>query len=154
MYVSKINDGLNSGEVEALLIEAAWTLHRLPDREQALLYQSNTFWPDHIYDYPGGGDPFGLYRTQSNRPSVPTAKEIDAMQPSLDLLRALPDIEDRRFLFHVAAYQKGERAQRIGWTKIKDNLALDVSRWTLKRRYAEALAWIAQCSRRGLKYAS
>lgn len=126
-------------DVEIALVEATWTLRRLPDPERAVLYRSNTFWPDHQYEYAGSGDPDGLYRNEPSKFSRPTGAEIDAMQPALDLLQAIPDLQDRRLTFWAAWHQCGEPGGRIPWARVRRALGVSLSRWTLKRRYVEAL---------------
>jgi len=126
-------------DVEIALVEATWTLRRLPDPERAVLYRSNTYWPEYGYDYPGAGDPNGLYKNEPSKFSRPTATEIDDMQPALDLLHRLPDLDDRRLVFWAAWHQCGEPGGRVPWARVRRALKVDLSRWTLKRRYVEAL---------------
>lgn len=132
--------------VEARLVCAAWTLRRLPDRERGFLRSRGSYWPDTMADggtYAGAG----LTSFQARFRARIQADEIDAMQPTLDLLLLLPDREDREILFFGAWHQDGETGGRIPWAKVRRSLSGkkngNLSRWTLKRRYSSALSWLA-----------
>ncbi|WP_417464562.1 hypothetical protein [Kordiimonas sp.] len=135
--------------VEARMVSAAWTLRRLPDRERGFLRARQSYWPETMADggtYAGAG----LTSFQARFRARIRAEEIDAMQPTLDLLLLLPDREDREILFFGAWHQDGELGGRIPWAKVRRSLPAgkagntgNLSRWTLKRRYAGALSWLA-----------
>lgn len=132
--------------LEARIISAAWTLRRLPDREAGFLRLRGALWPETAAG-PGTYAAEGLTTVAARRRVRITGAEIDNMQPSLDLLRLLPDAQDRRLLFWAAWHQDGEKSMRIPWAKVRRSLwgnqAGSLSRWTLKRRYAESLDWLA-----------
>ena len=129
-------------KLEGRLVEATWTLRRLPDRERSFLSLSTMIWPDTVAG-PGDYAPTGLTSLQARRRARIDPKEIDRMQPTLDLLPLLPDVTDRQLLFWAAWHQDGERQARLPWAKVRRSLGLNLSRWTLKRRYEHGLKWLA-----------
>lgn len=136
------SDAALAAEIERRLVSAAWTLRRLPDKERGFLRLRNSVWPEGAPepgDYPG--EDIGYFASRKRgRISAP---EIDAMQPALDLLTLLPDVQDRKILFWAAWHQNGEPQSRIPWVKVRRSLDSNASRWTLKRRYAAGLKWLA-----------
>jgi hypothetical protein len=128
--------------VEARLVAATWTLRRLPDRERGFQRMRGSLWPETLAD----GSTYaaeGLTSFQARLKARPTAAEIDAMQPTLDLLLLLPDVEDRRIVFFACHHQDGETGGRIPWARVRRTSGLGLSRWTFKRRYEAALRWLA-----------
>jgi len=128
--------------VEARLIAATWTLRRLPDRERGFQRMRGSLWPEMQAD----GATYaaeGLTNFQARLRARPTAAEIDAMQPTLDLLLLLPDVEDRRIVYFACHHQDGEAGGRIPWARVRRASGLNLSRWTFKRRYEAALRWLA-----------
>lgn len=129
--------------LEIDMVNAAWTLRRLPDREAGFLKLRGALWPETASE-PGSYAPDPLTSFQARRRVRITAAEIDRMQPTLDLLLLLPELAERRLLFWAAWHQNGEVSCRIPWAKVRQSLATDLSRWTLKRKYQEALTWLAR----------
>ncbi len=132
--------------LELKMVRAAWTLRRMPDRESSFLKMRGALWPDTQCE-PGAYPSEILSNFEARRRLRISAKEIDEMQPMLDLLLLLPDLTDRQIVFWTAWHQDGERQARIPWVKIRRSLLAGenkgLSRWTLKRRYAAALDWLA-----------
>lgn len=131
-----------SPRLEMRFVSACWTLRRLPDREAGFLRMRGALWPEAAAE-PSTYARESLTSFQARRRVRITSIEIDQMQPTLDLLLLLPDIEDRRLLFWAAWHQDGERSARIPWAKVRRSLDVSWSRWTLKRRYEAALLWLA-----------
>ncbi len=129
--------------LEIDMVSATRTLRRLPDREAGFLKLRGALWPETASE-PGSYAPDPLTSFQARRRVRITAVEIDRMQPTLDLLLLLPELDDRRLLFWAAWHQYGEVGNRIPWVKVRRSLATDLSRWTLKRKYQEALTWLAR----------
>jgi hypothetical protein len=128
--------------VEARLISAAWTLRRMPDREAGFLYARQAIWPEMaVNKYTAV--PAKLSNLQTRKKIRPNPKEIDEMQPALDLLLLLPDVADRKLLFWAAWHQNGEKQTRIPWAKVRRSISTTASRWTLKRKYDDGLKWLA-----------
>lgn len=129
-------------KIETRLVEATWTLRRLPDRERGFLSVRGMIWPDAPT---GAGDygPAPMSAMRARRSARIDPREIDRMQPTLDLLLLLPDLNDRKLLFWAAWHQDGERQARLPWAKVRRSMASDQSRWTLKRRYENGLKWLA-----------
>lgn len=127
--------------LEARFVAATWTLRRLPDRESAFSRMRGSLWPEMLAD---GGTyaTAGLTSFQARMRARPTAAEIDAMQPTLDLLLLLPDVEDRRIIFYACHFQDGETGGRIPWAKVRRATGLNLSRWTFKRRFEAGLRWL------------
>ncbi|SDE12463.1 hypothetical protein [Kordiimonas lacus] len=128
--------------LEMRFVSACWTLRRLPDREAGYLRMRGALWPETAAE-PGTYARDSLTSFQARRQVRISALEIDQMQPTLDLLLLLPEIEDRQLLFWAAWHQDGECSTRIPWAKVRRSLDVSWSRWTLKRRYDGALLWLA-----------
>ncbi|WP_374764278.1 hypothetical protein [Yunchengibacter salinarum] len=146
--------------IESALITAVWTLRRLPDRDRAFLFARQVMWPEigagETGAEAGGRAPVGSViplapqgkRGVYGRQARPDAKQIDAMQPALDLLALVPDQDDRQILFWAAWHQNGAPQSRIPWARVAQSVGLDLSRWTYKRRYGQGLDWLARlCGR-------
>jgi hypothetical protein len=125
--------------IENRLINAAWTLRRMPDREAGFLYARQVIWPE----YKKSDASAATLKFKNDVRVRPTPQEIDQMQPALDLLLLLPHVEDRKLLFWAAWHQNGEKQARIPWAKVRRSLSSDQSRWTLKRHYNDNLGWLA-----------
>jgi hypothetical protein len=130
-----------SQKVEARLINAAWTLRRLPDREAGFLFARQAIWPETVANK-YTAMPAKLSNFQTRKKIRPNPREIDEMQPALDLLLLLPDVEDRKLLFWAAWHQNGEKQTRIPWAKVRNSIQTTASRWTLKRKYDDGLKWL------------
>lgn len=130
-------------EVERRLVEATWTLRRLPDRESGYIYNSGVFWPDMRKERSDYLEPVSSVGLRKKSP--PTAAEVSRMQPALDLMLLLPCKDDRRLVFFAAYHQDGEPSVRISWSKVRRSLDVNASRWTLKRNYDSALMFLAGC---------
>ncbi|UTW56152.1 hypothetical protein [Kordiimonas sp. SCSIO 12610] len=128
--------------VEARLINATWTLRRMPDREAGFLYARQSIWPETVMSK-YTDMPAKLSSLQTRKKIRPNAREIDDMQPALDLLLLLPDVADRKLLFWAAWHQAGEKQTRIPWAKVRASLQTNASRWTMKRKYDDGLKWLA-----------
>lgn len=128
--------------VEARLVNATWTLRRLPDRERGMLSVRTMIWPD-ANASAGDYAPAPLTSLQARRRARIDPRDIDAMQPALDLLPLLPDVTDRQLLFWAAWHQDGERQVKLPWAKVRRSMGVSLSRWTLKRRYENGLKWLA-----------
>ena len=128
--------------VESRLVGATWTLRRMPDREKGFLRMRGSLWPE-MQAEPGSYPDANVGYTASRKASRITPREIDQMQPALDLLTLLPDLLDRQILFWTAWHQNGEAQARIPWAKVRRSMNSSASRWTLKRRYDAGILWLA-----------
>lgn len=140
--VAALNKENRAPLVESRLVGATWTLRRMPDKEQGFLRMRGSLWPDMLAE-PGSYPANSISSMASRRQTRISPKEIDQMQPALDLLTLLPDILDRQILFWTAWHQDGEVQTRIPWAKVRRSLGTSVSRWTLKRRYEAGILWLA-----------
>jgi len=127
--------------VEERLVGATWTLRRMPDKERGFMHMRGTLWPDMLPE-PGNYPAQDIGNLAARRRVRISPKEVDQMQPALDLLTLLPDILDRQILFWTAWHQDGEVQTRIPWAKVRLSLGVNTSRWTLKRRYEAGLLWL------------
>jgi hypothetical protein len=150
--VKNIHDGRQSAEdeqarirdrIERRLVTATWTLRRLPDRERSFLRMGTMLWPESV-SAPGTYARQDMSALQARRNMRIDPADIDAMQPTLDLLLLLPDVLDRQILFWAAWHQDGEPQAKLPWAKIRRSLGVDLSRWSLKRRNDGGLAWLAR----------
>ena len=142
-----------ASQVEAFLVEATWTLRRLPDKERAWLYGSTVMWPATM---PGGFEGYGRGVESSlmqRRRSSPMPKEIDRYQGVLDWLQWLPDVTDRRVIFwacwHLAGIARSKDSDALPWGRVRASMGIQsgargYSRWALKRRHASSLLFIAK----------
>ncbi len=140
-------------QVEAFLVEATWTLRRLPDKERAWVYGSTVMWPAMA---PNGFEGYGrgdITSFQQRRRTAPTPKQIDNYQPILDWLQWLPDVTDRRVLFwatwHLGGMARVCEREALPWAKVRASMgvrpgARGYSRWSLKRRHSSSLLFIAK----------
>ncbi len=138
-------------QVELDMVQAAWTLRRLPDREQAIMMKASAAkWPemqkDRQQDYSADESVF-----ETRLRARLTSAEIDHMQPTLDVLLKLPDLADRALLFWVAWHQQGETYERLPWGRVRGTLAAAgfgkyaaAHRTTLRRNYDAAVGLIAR----------
>jgi len=144
--------GWTPAQVEAHLVEAAWTMRRLPDKERAWLYGSTVMWPafrSTASDAFGGPSMSALQQSLRTRP---TPKQIDGYQPILDWLQMLPDTTDRRVIFwaawHLNGLSRASEREPLPWGKVRQSLGVTngergYSRWSLKRRHSSGLQLIA-----------
>ncbi len=149
-YLSDLTS--KTDEVKARIVAAVWTLDRLQHPDSRWLGSSVTSWPDHIRDYAGNGDP--LKRYENDPPRIrPSGYEIDEMQPALDLMQLLPQIDDRHLVHYGSLYQYGQVAPRIPWGKVRTSLEKEkpknryirLERTTLWRHYNSSAEFIARC---------
>ncbi|MEX0299658.1 MAG: hypothetical protein AB3N28_11360 [Kordiimonas sp.] len=129
-------------KVEERLVNAAWVLRRLPDREKGFLNMRTMLWPESLAE-PGTYPVLDMSSFEARRRVRISPQEIDNMQPALDLLQLLPDTVDRQLLFWACWHQEGEVQARVPWVKVRRSMGTTMSRWTLKRRYVDALLWLA-----------
>lgn len=131
-----------ANRLEARLVNATWTLRRLPDGERGFLRMRTMLWPDTgaAQDSYANTD---MTAMQARRMARIAPQEIDRMQPALDLLQLLPDLTDRQILFWTAWHQDGEQQVKVPWAKVRRSMDSSLSRWTLKRRYENGLRWLA-----------
>jgi len=137
--------------VETRLVRAAWTLRRMPDRETGWL-ANKTQWPDTAKSPEEAYGYEDISAFEVRLKARLSSREVDDMQPALDMLDVLPDIRDKQLLFWVAWHQEGELLERIPWTAIKRSLAewapsnsyAGLSRWTLKNYYSSGIEFLAK----------
>ena len=130
-------------QTESNIIEAVWTLRRLPDPDSRWLKGYKSPWP-HMAEDRHTAHPIPVSPLRMSLGVRPSRREIDDCQDGLDLLLRLPDIVDRKLMYWAAYHQNGERGRRIPWHLVRRALRVTWSRWTLRRRYRNALKWIAQ----------
>jgi len=140
------NGGLNREElvtkIETRMVNAAWVLRRLPDKEKGFQYMKGMLWPESLPE-PGTYPALDMSSFEARRRVRITAKEIDEMQPAFDMLLLLPDLTDRQLVFWACWHQEGEAQAKLPWAKVRRSLGSNMSRWTMKRRYDGALKWLA-----------
>lgn len=131
-----------AAKLESHLVNATWTLRRLPDAERGFLRLRTSLWPDTVSEQGNYGQQDLSYMQARRRIRI-APEEIDRMQPTLDLLRFLPDLVDRQILFWAAWHQDGQLQAKIPWAKVRRSMDCSLSRWTLKRRNENGLQWLA-----------
>lgn len=126
--------------IEQRLVEALWTLARLPGDRGIGYAKRNGLGYFHEYADKVEQAKAAGWLTTAPMAAPPDAKAIDAMHEPLDWLRYL-DRERARILTLGAQYKRGDMARNIGWARIRErNPELkDYSARYLARRYHEAL---------------
>jgi hypothetical protein len=127
--------------VEQRIVEALWTLARLPnDRGIGFASRNGVGYLDERADLYANAVAAGGWLTTAPKPAPPSAKAIDAMYEPLDWLRHL-DRKQAKLLTAGATYRRGDIARPISWARIRAKVpeyaALPVR--TLQRRYEQAL---------------
>jgi hypothetical protein len=130
--------------VEQRIVEALWTLARLPnDRGIGFAQRNGIGYMDERSDLYANAVANGGWLTTAPRPAPPSAKAIDAMHEPLDWLRFV-DREAARILTISAQYKRGDMARNIGWTRLRERHKElhDYTARYLARRYQDALRTI------------
>lgn len=132
--------------VEARIIEAAWTLRRLPDHERRFQGAPRGGSPAYVHTpaeiFAAAVANEGQWDQIEVRPARPSSGEIDRWFEALHWLSWL----DRRHagvLFHAASQRRGESGGRVSWARVSAASGVYMSRWTMQRMYSSALADIA-----------
>lgn len=127
--------------VEQRLVEALWTLARLPnDKGIGFASRNGVGYLDERADLYANAVAAGGWLTIPPRPAPPTAKAIDGMHEPLEWLRLL-DREQARLLTAGATFRRGDMAKYISWSRIRVKVPeyAGLSIRTLQRRYEQAL---------------
>jgi hypothetical protein len=130
--------------VEQRLVEALWTLARLPnDRGIGFASRNGVGYLDERADLYANAVANGGWLTTAPRPAPPSARAIDAMHEPLDWLRHL-DRHHARIVTLGAQFKRGDIARNIGWTRIRQRHVelKDYSSRYLARIYSEGLRTI------------
>lgn len=136
--------------VESRIVEAAWTLARLPDRERAWIYGQQRHGLDYLQDAserwanavdPVKGTPVG-FGEMPVRPGPPTAKEISRWVEALSWL-SMVKRDHARVVFGAAASRRGDMDRRVSWRAARAMSGLEVSRQRLATIYDQSIADIA-----------
>jgi hypothetical protein len=126
--------------VEQRLVEALWTLARLPnDRGIGFAQRNGVGYLDERADLYANAVANGGWLTVAPRPAPPSARAIDAMHEPLDWLRML-DRAQARLLTEGAMSRRGDMANPVRWSKIRKKLEMEhLTVRTLQRRYEAAV---------------
>jgi hypothetical protein len=129
--------------VEQRLVEALWTLARLPnDRGVGFAQSHGIGYIEERADIYANAVANGGWLTVAPRPAPPSAKAIDAMHEPLDWLRLL-DRSQAKLLSEGAMSRRGDMANPIRWSRIRKKLEMEhLTVRTLQRRYDAALRMI------------
>lgn len=105
--------------VETRLVEALWTLARLPgDRGIGYASRNGVGYLDERADLYANAVANGGWLTTAPRPAPPSSKAIDAMYEPLEWLQLL-DRKTARFVTVVAQSKKGDAAANIPWSRVR-----------------------------------
>lgn len=141
--------------VETRIVEAVWTLSRLPDRDTRFVYGNGRCGLEYMQEF---NDRFanavadgGKWDQAPPRPSPPSSRAIDRMDDPLDWINWLPEAQGR--LVTVAATTKrGDASRHVSWNRVRSALpsCAGLSIRSLQRRYddglrkiLERLTWLA-----------
>ena len=135
--------------VEARIVEAAWTLARLPDRERGWLYHKHNGlsyvqerpdrWANAVD--PASGREIG-FGAAPPRPGSPTPKQVSRWAEALAWLQWL-SVDHGRVVFGAALSRRGDMMHRISWVKARQFSGLTVTRQRLAAIYNAGIADIA-----------
>lgn len=127
--------------VEHRIVEALWTLARLPnDRGIGFARRNGVGYLDERADQYANAVQNGGWLTVPPRPAPPSAKAIDAMHEPLEWLRLIPR-ENARLLTIGAQSKRGDVGRNISWPRVRaSHPELEgLSTRTCRRRYSDAL---------------
>lgn len=132
-------------QVEAYLVEAAWTLRKLPDPEVGYLKVKTMIWEG------VEAESRSIYVPKNrlvSRKDLPSPKEIDRFMDILGWLEMVPEKLDRKILFWAAWHMHGvarrTTREKIKWKNVvKSMYPLSLSRYQLWRRHRHGLSLIA-----------
>lgn len=135
--------------VESRLVEASWTLARLPDRSRGWLHQAQhglsylqegrDRWANAVDPATGKDVGFGA---EPGRPAPPSAQEVGRWVEAMSWLHWLR-AEHARVVFAAALSRRGDMAKRVSWRKAREFSGLNVSRQRLAVIYDGGIAEIA-----------
>lgn len=139
--------------VEAFMVEAVWTLERLPDQEHNWL-MVRAMWPAHktLYADDDQRNPDALARRQA-----PSARAVSRYEAVLNWLRLVPDPADRRIVFVACLtrcgepryWQTGRARNYFDWDDVRAKICRNTGSQekrdnaTLSRYYRGAIELIA-----------
>jgi hypothetical protein len=125
--------------VEQRLVEALWTLARLPNDRGIGFAQRNGVGYFHDYADKVEQAKAAGWLTTPPKPSPPDARAIDAMSEPLEWLRLL-ERGNAKLLSEGAMSRRGDMANPVRWSKIRKSLEMEhLTIRTLQRRYEQAL---------------
>jgi hypothetical protein len=125
--------------IEQRLVEALWTLARLPNDRGIGFAQRNGVGYFHDYADKVEQAKAAGWLTTPPKPSPPDARAIDAMSEPLEWLRLL-DRGNAKLLSEGAMSRRGDMANPVRWSKIRKSLEMEhLTIRTLQRRYEQAL---------------
>lgn len=131
--------------VEERLVKAFWTIARQPlgaaqpmDVKRCGIEYIHDRADTHARYKDAAG---GKWEAEAPRPSLPSAKEIDAADQALDWLLLIGDETMRKLLVVGATFKRGDAGRRINWLLVRAKMPelSGLSLRTLKWRYQEAL---------------
>lgn len=126
--------------VEQRIVEALWTLARLPsDRGIGYASRNGVGYLDERADLYANAVAAGGWLTVPPKPAPPSGRAIDAMHEPLDWLRHL-DRAQAKLLTEGAMSRRGDMANPVRWSRIRKKLEMEhVTIRTMQRRYKQAL---------------
>lgn len=126
--------------VEQRIVEALWTLARLPnDRGIGFASRNGVGYLDERADLYANAVAAGGWLTNAPRPAPPSARAIDAMHEPLEWMRCLGR-PAQKLLTEGAMSRRGDMANPVRWSRIRKILDMEgLTIRTLQRRYEQAL---------------
>lgn len=127
--------------IEARLVEALWTLARLPDdRGIGFAKRNGVSYLNERADLYANAVAAGGWLTTPPRPEPPSGRAIDAMYEPLEWLRLL-ERDQAKLLSEGAMNRRGKMANNIGWSRVRAKFPYmhHLTIRTIQRRYEQAL---------------
>lgn len=141
--------------VEARVVEAIWTLARLPNPPgpEGSKKHGLDYMQDKAERFANAVAAGGVWEQPHVRPALPSAREIDAMHEPLAWVttRFLPR-DTCKLITAAATTKRGDHLRRVSWPRVRDALPelAGTTVRTLQRRYEDGLRMIvAELSSRG-----
>jgi hypothetical protein len=126
--------------VEQRIVEALWTLARLPnDRGIGFATRNGVGYLDERADLYANAVTNGGWLSTAPRPAPPSAKAIDAMHEPLEWLRHL-ERSQAKLVTAGAMSRRGDMDNPVRWSRIRVSLGMEgLTIRTLQRRYENGL---------------
>lgn len=130
--------------VEAAIVQALWTLARLPDRNPLRQSQHGLGYIQDPRDrFANAVANAGKWDDVRPRPALPSAKAIDAMHGPLEWLQSLA-VNHARLVSIAAGTKRGDPERSVSWRRVRDALPETRTQTirTLQRRYDDGIRQI------------
>lgn len=125
--------------VEQRIVEALWTLARLPnDRGIGFASRNGVGYLDERADLYANAVAAGGWLTVPPKPAPPSARAIDGMYEPLEWLRHL-ERSQAKLVSEAAMSRRGDMANPIRWSRIREKMKIELTIRTMQRHYEQSI---------------